>query len=198
MRIFCAIELPHEIKKRVAAHIAMLARISHAASSARWERTEKQHITLKFFGEVATARVEELSAALARTSKKFAAFEAQIAGTGAFPPGGMPRVLWLGVADRTGLLADLQRTLEKECAACGFPAERRPFRPHLTLARTSRMNRAEAQSLARAHLAANFEAVSFSVSELVLMHSELSPQGSRYTPLAHHKLNDEVGMMNDE
>ena len=80
----------------------------------------------------------------------------------------------------------MQRALETECAAAGFPHEQRAFRPHLTLARLRSAH--GARELAAAHREAPFEPQSFKVSELVVMRSELGPGGSRYTPLSRHRL----------
>jgi 2'-5' RNA ligase len=198
MRIFCAIELADEARERIAAQIAILRDTLPAARAARWEATEKLHLTMKFLGEVAESRLDDLSSALSGAARDVETFEAVLAGAGAFPPRGATRVLWLGMGDEAGELQRLQRRLEEECATSGFPLESREFHPHITLARTGRMNASDARQLARAHLALEFTPVTFDVHELVLMQSELTPRGSRYTVLSRHTLNDERGMMNDE
>ena len=80
----------------------------------------------------------------------------------------------------------MQRALETECAADGFPREPRPFKPHLTLARIRSPQ--GAHELAATHRETPFEPQRFKVSELVVMRSELGPGGSRYTPLSRHTL----------
>jgi 2'-5' RNA ligase len=80
----------------------------------------------------------------------------------------------------------LQRSLEDACAAARFPREPRPFKPHLTIARLRSPQ--GARELAAAHRETHFEPRSFNVSELVVMHSELGPSGSRYTPASRHPL----------
>ncbi|MDT5157640.1 MAG: 2,3-cyclic 3-phosphodiesterase [Acidobacteriota bacterium] len=184
-RIFCAIELPAEVKASVAAHAARV-RESFSQARASWERPEKLHLTLKFLGDVKVARVESLTLAVERATLAFAPFGLTIAESGAFPTQGLPRVLWLGVADESGELARLQNSLEDECAAEGFTREGRDFKPHLTIARLR--SPGGARSLADAHRETHFEPQTFTVSELVLMRSELGPAGSRYTPLSRHAL----------
>ena len=184
-RIFCAVELPGEVKSRVAEHIKRLrSEFPHARAS--WEKPEKLHLTLKFLGEIEPSRVEDLSGAASHAAARVGPFPLTIAGPGAFPPHGQPRVLWLGLEDASGRLAALQRSLEDACAAARFPREQRPFKPHLTLARL-RSPRG-ARELAAAHRASQFEPQTFSVSELVVMRSELGPGGSRYTPVSRHSL----------
>jgi 2'-5' RNA ligase len=183
-RVFCAVALPEEVRNRAAAHIK---RLREAAPKARasWPRAESLHITLKFLGELETARVNSLSQAAARAAEGFQKFELAIEGAGAFPPRGMPRVLWLGVKDDSGKLATLQQRLEEECAAAGFAREtRKAFHPHLTIARLRAP--ANAQSLATLHQEIGFERAAFNVRELFVMRSELGPGGSRYTEISKH------------
>jgi 2'-5' RNA ligase len=184
-RLFCAVELSEEARAAVAAHIARL-RGSLPEVRAGWERPEKLHLTLKFFGDTAQERVQALSLAVERAASAFAPFALVAAGTGAFPPRGSARVLWLGLHDASGTLARLQQALENECAAAGLKREERPFHPHITLARPRPST--GARELAALHLATEFPAVEFPVTEVVLIRSELGPKGSRYTALSHHRL----------
>ncbi len=64
------------------------------------------------------------------------AFDITLAGAGAFPAGRRPRTLWLGIARGAEELAALVRGLDGPLAPLGWPADARPFRPHLTVART--------------------------------------------------------------
>lgn len=184
-RVFCAIELPPEVRARVAEHIARL-RDAGPHVRASWDRAEKLHVTLKFLGEIEQTRVEALTRAAARAAESVQGFELGIEGAGAFPPRGLPRVLWLGVRDPSGGLADLQGRLEDECAGEGFAREERPFHPHLTIARLRSPE--GARRLAALHKQMGFEAQNFDVTKLIVMRSELGPTGSRYTELSHHDL----------
>ncbi|HEC16964.1 MAG TPA: RNA 2',3'-cyclic phosphodiesterase [Sedimenticola sp.] len=49
-----------------------------------------------------------------------------------------PRILWLGSSETPGPLAGLVGQLQAGLADCGFRPERRPFKPHVTLARKAR------------------------------------------------------------
>jgi 2'-5' RNA ligase len=185
LRLFCAIELSPEVRARVVEHIARL-REQLPDVRAGWERAEKLHLTLKFFGEVEEGRAQALSQAIERAAGSAAPFTLVVAEAGAFPPHGPARVLWLGIRDSSSQLARLHPTLETECADAGFKREQRPFHPHLTLARLR--NPAGARTLAELHKELGFEAMELNVHELVLMRSELGPRGSCYTALAHHGL----------
>lgn len=186
LRVFCAVELPGELRSRIGEHVRRL-RAEFPDVRASWEKPEKLHVTLKFIGDVEPARVEALSGAAARAVAKLEPFELTTGETGTFPPHGQPRVLWLGIVDASGRLAVMQRALEDACDADGFPREPRAFKPHLTLARVRSPQ--GARELAAAHRELPFEPQRFKVSELVVMRSELGPGGSRYTPLSRHALN---------
>ena len=183
IRVFYAVELPREVRDAAAAHAARLRR-DFPDARAGWARPEGLHITLKFIGEVDAPRVEALSRAAGAAVEGFRPFPLTVEESGTFPPRGAARVLWLGVKDTSGQLARLQRRLEQECEAAGFPREERAFKPHLTLARL----RAPAQTLSEAHRNVTFGPFNFEVNELLVMRSELGPGGSRYTPLSRHAL----------
>ena len=184
-RVFCAIELPAGASARVTAHIDRLRR-QYPPIAASWNHDGKFHLTLKFMGEIPPARVERLSLAADRAISNLSTFNLVIAGAGVFPNHGMPKVLWLGINDPDGQLADLQTRLEEECAQEGFSKEERAFHPHLTIARLRKPD--GARELAGAHKQSGFEALEISVSELLVIRSELSSTGSRYTIISSHRL----------
>ncbi|MDO9533296.1 MAG: RNA 2',3'-cyclic phosphodiesterase, partial [Deltaproteobacteria bacterium] len=111
-----------------------------------------------------------------------APLQLQATGAGAFPSPNAPRVVWLGLGGDLVPLTQLFYRLEKAFAALGYPPEGRAFNPHLTLGRVkSPENR---DKLAR--LLAKMPPLDwppFTVKELILFQSVLSPQGSKYTPL---------------
>ncbi|HEX8500974.1 MAG TPA: RNA 2',3'-cyclic phosphodiesterase [Pyrinomonadaceae bacterium] len=183
LRVFCAVELPREVREAAAAHASRLRR-DFPDARASWARPESLHVTLKFLGEVEPSRVADLSRAAGAAVGGSKPFRLSIEEAGAFPPRGAARVLWLGVSDASGGLARLQRRLEEECAAAGFPREPRAFKPHLTLARLRAPK--GAHELSEAHRRSTFGPHDFQVSELLVIRSELGPGGSRYTPLSHH------------
>ncbi|HEV7859704.1 MAG TPA: RNA 2',3'-cyclic phosphodiesterase [Pyrinomonadaceae bacterium] len=185
MRIFCAVELPAEVRARAAAHIESL-RGAMPDVRASWDRAEKLHITVKFMGEIEAARVPSLSQAASRAVACVEPFALAIEGAGAFPAKGPPRVLWLGVTDSSGGLASLQTSLEDASSEEGFPREKRPFHPHLTIARPRQPP--GARRLAALHQERGFASPPFRVTELLIIRSELGSGGSRYAEISRHGL----------
>jgi 2'-5' RNA ligase len=188
IRVFCAVELPVEVGRRAASHIAEL-RNQMPQVRASWDRSERPHITIKFLGEIEQERAALVSGAARRAARSVSPFHMTVEGAGAFPPRGSPRVLWLGVRDASGSLTRLQLKLEDECERVGFGREARPFHPHLTIARLRRPE--GARRLAALHQDNGFAPIEVSVDDLIVMQSHLGPGGSRYTELARHKLGEE-------
>jgi RNA 2',3'-cyclic 3'-phosphodiesterase len=184
-RIFCAIDISEDLRARVTDYIEKLCQAVPDAS-ASWSRSENIHLTLKFFGDVERDLTENLSRAAARVAEESAPFQISVGNTATFPKHGQPRVLWIGVEDPSYQLINLQQRLENECAREGFPKEERAFRPHLTLARIRRPH--GSRTLGEIHRKMGFAAARFVVSELLLIRSELSSEGSKYTLISRHRL----------
>ena len=184
-RVFCAVELPQQVRTQLEEHILKL-RKQNPDAAASWSRVENIHLTLKFFGNVALDRIPAITDAAARTVAEFAAFPIGIGGTGVFPRPSRAQVLWIGVNDPSGKLSALQERLENEFAAEGFPKENRAYSPHLTIARIRRHE--GARPLADAHLQMPFTATNIDLNELILFRSELSPKGSKYTAISKHPI----------
>lgn len=147
---------------------------------ARWVRPESVHLTFRFLGDTPPARIEPLQAALASAASACEPSEARIAGLGTFPDRGQPpRVLWVGLRIAPPIL-ELQAACERAAVTVGFPAEERPFRSHLTLARFR--GRVLRPALPPVDLG------SFPLKTLALVRSQLRPGGAVYTPIARFPL----------
>lgn len=184
-RVFVAIELPAAVRRKLVDHIDRLCS-SIPDVRASWSREANLHLTLKFLGDIPVAKVEVFSQAAQRAASTTPPFEFIIAGCGAFPPKGQSRVLWIGIEDASGKLADLHRALEDECANAGFPREERPFHPHLTIARIRKPH--DSRHLAAVHKEMGFEPEAVRASELAVIRSELSSGGSKHTVISRHSL----------
>ena len=183
LRTFIAIELPPDVRARVAQHIACL-RNELPDVRAGWSREDNLHLTLKFLGDVPIADIPRVSEAVAIATKSVSSFELTFFDSGTFPPHGRPSVLWIGTP-ASGLQA-LHAPIEEELAEAGFARESRPFRPHLTIARLRHLQ--GARQLAELHKSLRFAPIEFDVSEVVVFKSELLTQGSKHTAISRHEL----------
>ncbi|MDQ6652726.1 MAG: RNA 2',3'-cyclic phosphodiesterase [Acidobacteriota bacterium] len=198
-RVFCAIELSETVRGRVMQHIASL-REAVPEAHASWSRDANLHLTLKFLGHVSQDSVQSFSMATSRAVKGSAPFIVLLEQTGCFPKHGSPRVLWIGINDLEGKLGDLHRHLEDEFGRAGFEKEDRCFNPHITVARLRKPGSPagqprwggrpqQARTLASAHRELPFEPAEITVSELLVIRSELSSAGSKYMVISRHPLN---------
>jgi len=183
MRLFIAVELDEAIRKKLA---EAQERLRAARCSVKWVKPELMHLTLRFLGEVDEGRIPQLEEAMASGAAGIAPFGVTVAGLGAFPERGAPRVLWVGIRDN-GSLATLNSRLETGVRHLGFAPEDRPFSAHLTIGRVKDPRGANAlRGPLTAAAATDFG--SCTITELLLIQSVLSPSGPTYTPLRRQKL----------
>ena len=131
MRIFIALDIPPEIRKRLAEY---MERARSYAPEARWARVEGLHVTLKFVGEADEELVRQMKGALAGV--KTPPFEVKVESVGFFPNAKAARVFWAGV-DGGETLARLAAEIDARLSKLGIAKEHKPYHPHLTLARAS-------------------------------------------------------------
>ncbi len=181
MRAFFCIELEDRIQEGLNEITQRLKRDGQARVS--WVRPENLHVTLKFLGEVAPERVEELRLAAEVACEGIDRFALELDRAGAFPNLERPRVIWVGSSSPPEEIFQIYRRLERELAPLGFPPERKPYTPHVTLGRVKERNRARAARLGEQldriepfHFVAE-------VFRLTLMESRLAPSGATYTPV---------------
>jgi len=184
-RVFCAIELPQADRELVLQHIT---RVREAVPDAKasWSRDSNLHLTLKFLGEIPRSSVADISTAASQAVAGLTPFSIRLEQTGVFPKASQARVLWIGVNDFSGRLAELHARIEEEAAKVGFEKDTRSFHPHLTLARLRQPQ--AARTLATVHLQLEFEPVEIAVVELLVIRSELSSAGAKYTVISRHLL----------
>ncbi len=185
-RVFCAIELPRQTRIRLLSQIEKLQTLAPEVR-ASWSRESNIHLTLKFLGETPQPQLRKFDSAMSRAVKGFSPFPILISGSGVFPGPRDPRVLWVGISDPEGGLANLHLQIEIEGEREGFTREARQFHPHLTLARLR--TREGARELARVHEELQFAPEEITVNELLLIRSELSSTGSKYSTISKHALN---------
>lgn len=159
------------------------------AWAARWVGTDSLHLTLRFLGATPSERVPEIREALTDALAGRQAFAVRLGGGGAFPAAGKVRVLWLGIVEGADALGAMAAAIDERLAARGWTSEQRPFRPHLTVARTDATSIADGHAAARL-LAAAAEtwSTAFEADRVVLYRSHLGRGPAQYEAL------EEVGL----
>ena len=127
MRLFVALDIDAAIRQRLQEFVNELH--THVPG-VRFMGPETFHVTLKFLGE--TNQVEEIERALALV--RGVPFEISFRGNGFFPSAKRARVFWAGIEALSELQA-LAARVDEAARTLGFPPERGPYKPHLTLAR---------------------------------------------------------------
>lgn len=128
VRLFVALTPPGEAVEELRASTAALREL---APGLRWTRPEHWHVTLAFLGEVGDNVVAELARRLNRAAARHPPLSLSLGGGGRFGH----QVLWTRVQGDRDELRRLAGSVQAAARRCRLPAEQRPYRPHLTLAR---------------------------------------------------------------
>ena len=184
MRTFIAVDIFQAAKDGLERTVSGLREMG--LGDVRWVQLQGIHLTLKFLGEIDDAMVQPILAAAERSCHGTGSFELTLSGLGCFPNSKKPRVIWAGLEGDIEALIQLQARLDQELhLSCSFKREDRPFRPHLTLARV----RDIASDKDRRSVGERIDAVPlptdirWTVSQINLIHSTLTPQGAKYRTL---------------
>ena len=171
--MFVALDPPDSARTAIAAwRDELLARRSDVRAVAEGAL----HVTLVFLGWQDQADAEAIAAAAFEAVSGMDAPVLTPVGVEAVPPR-RPRLFALDLLDEEGRCAELQGAVSSALEGYYEP-EKRPFWPHITLARVKRGARAEPPG--ELHPPGE----PFAGAELVLYRSTLRPQGALYDPLA--------------
>jgi 2'-5' RNA ligase len=188
VRVFVALDLTPNDKVRLTDTITHLQQ--SIASGVRWVDPQGIHLTLKFLGNIDAGLVDGVQQAMSRASRDSRRFGLSLSELGVFPNDREPRVLWAGVSGDLDSLGTIQMRVEEELSQLGFPRERRPFSPHLTLGRV----RDGVSTNQRNHVGRTMSSTPlppgdvWEVTEIHLIRSTLTPQGARYTSMGSQPL----------
>jgi 2'-5' RNA ligase len=181
IRSFVALAIDEPMRSKI---IGVIRDLRARIPGVRWVSEAQIHVTLRFLGEASTTALERLMPLLAIAAAECPSREVLFSELGVFPARGNPRVLWLGMSMPSELFA-LQSACDKAAVAAGFPVERRPFRPHLTLGRW--------RALARRPALPEINLGQALLSRVVLYRSDLRRSGAVYTPMHVYPLVSDIG-----
>jgi 2'-5' RNA ligase len=184
--MFVALDLPD----RVRAAIAAWAGRELTDPALRPVSEESLHITLAFLGYLPEKRIPELAGIVEAGDGVTPRIE--LDDPVPRPPRGRPRLYALPASSDGAI--ELQSTLEARLVDAGlYEPEKRPFWPHVTVARVRREKRGSNRpaTVSRPPGALPKELLQpFGGVRITLYRSQLQPQGAQYTPLARLELPD--------
>jgi len=174
LRVFLALEISPSVKEYLQGIIKIMA---SRITGVRWVKSEGQHITLKFFGELDEAMVENIRTRLLSIEDKFEPFETTIKGIDAFPNKRRARVIVVTLEKGVDIAKAIFNDIEVALLPLGFEGEKRDYTPHITLGR-----RKEQSPILERDIP-DLNGMRFIVDRLVMFRSTLTPQGAIYSPL---------------
>lgn len=180
-RLFIAVDLPED-------RTTAFRSLQSDDLSARWTPPEQYHLTLRFLGDVEADAASELESRL--ESIDVPSFLLGGERLGVFPSIRKPRVLVAHISGEPGLMA-LQAEISDLTLELGFPDDRKPFNPHITVARL----KGAAPRRVRAYLKVHegFAVEPFAVKAFRLYESRLGPEGATHEVLQEYPLRTAAG-----
>ncbi|MFZ5861643.1 MAG: RNA 2',3'-cyclic phosphodiesterase [Nitrospirota bacterium] len=184
------------VRSFVAAHVpdawavglaALRDQWTSVASGIRWVQPDGAHVTVAFLGPVPRERVPALAERLREAARACAPCRVAADSIGVFPHPGRAAVLWLDIKDRGEGLRRVHARVAEALIHEGFASEERAFHPHVTLGRWRTpppRDRVEALLTTPVPPGLRGTAGEWTVTEIRLMASRLTPQGSIYTVMA--------------
>ncbi len=168
MRAFIGIPLPGDLAGKIYHSISDLRR---DAPGIKWVRHENYHITVLFLGEIREDEITRAANIMDGISCN-GGLDASLGPVGQFPPKGVPRVVFAGLAEGVECCRSVYTRLAGALPEYG---ESRRYVPHITLGRAKRGRRTVLK-----YAGIELPADRFELTEVVLFQSILSPTGPEY------------------
>jgi RNA 2',3'-cyclic 3'-phosphodiesterase len=175
MRLFISIDFSEKFRLGLSGRIPSLD---------GWKKTPAGniHLTLFFIGDCTEKEKGALSERLSEIS--FPPFLLKTGHLGVFPNQKNPRILWCGIQDSDPLLR-LQKQVGEQAERFRKTPDKKPFRPHLTLAR--RKSGFGSDATINHLLNKKYSEMEASVNRFLLKQSYLKPEGSVHIILEEYR-----------
>ena len=158
-------------------------KLKAANADVKWVKPENIHITLKFLGNITDEQIEQVKNSLKNAVSGLKPYSIHLAEIGAFQKISYARVIWVGMDEGAEETKKIYQAIEEELSKGGFPKEKRPFSPHLTLGRVhSGKNKQGLINVVEKEKSFS-SSEKLSVGEIILFKSILSSVGPTYEPM---------------
>jgi 2'-5' RNA ligase len=183
MRLFIAITLDKAIREKL---VAVQSELQKSQPDMKLVEPDNIHLTVRFLGEVAEARLPEVTRAIG-VVENCPAFELDLKGVGAFPVERHPRVVWVRGVDAGNTLEKMYTALEQGLVNIGFRPDDHKFSAHITLGRNKAPKyNEEFRNLMNEYADGDFGRQA--VTKVSLLRSSLRPAGPIYTNIRDFNL----------
>ena len=155
-------------------------KIKQSGAHLRLVNLDILHITLEFLGDITDKQVESVKKIL--DTLDFPKFQLQIKNPNVLPNENYIRVVYCALDGEIETLKEIQKDLRNRLKDEGFRVDKRPFKPHLTIARVkSSRNRKELISVIKEMTGINCGIQK--ITSIKLKKSVLKPEGPEYSTL---------------
>ncbi len=188
-RIFIAINLPKEIKKKLVNYQAKWPELP-----IKWIKKDNLHITLVFLGNISDKEIPEILNITQEIAQKHNPFSISLNEICYAPPKKMPpRMIW-AKGEKLEELTKLYRDLESALFTSPFEGmlkpDNRPYSLHITLGRIHQWEFKQIEPEERPEVSENIS-LSFPVNSIEIMESRLKRTGAEYAILNSYRLKSE-------
>ncbi len=177
-RLFIAIELPENIKNELTIQQNNL--IKKLGIKGKTHK-DAMHLTLKFIGSFDEEKIEQLSQKIEDFCSKIHPFKLTLDKLSCFPYCAKPRIVFVSAIPIQPVKA-IAESLDSICTKFDIEAEKREFKPHITIYRVKKQAKLEEKRV---------NPLSFTVETITLFESILKPDRAYYNPLKVFKLSGE-------
>ena len=183
IRCFIAINFPDWFKEEIKEVLVKLKK-TNPRPDIRWIKAHNSHLTLHFLGYLNREKLEEVKKILAYIVPQVPLTSLRLGNFNYFPSSQKPRVFFIELKEDRGILVSCQKRIGQELEKIGIKIEKRPWHPHLTLARLGFSHPLKIPLFDFSRIAP------IPVHSIELMESHLFPQGPQYTIIQSFQLKD--------
>jgi len=179
MRLFVGLPLASEVLKELSEAVA---RLEAPHDGLRWTPPESWHITLQFLGNTDEQHFNCVRSRLAEV--RALPVRVRLGELGIFERAG---VFFVDVVPTSELIA-LAQLVTEATGRCGFVAEKRPYHPHITLARVKGERRGGSLKTLQGRVSHVAGFTGFTATVFLLYESHTRPEGAEYEVRDHFAL----------